>query len=224
MKKSWVLMMAVGVVWSAGGWAEAAENCAVRPTCAELGYDEVAANCKDENMIKCPFDDNYVFCRDSDTKVCELGDILYSDLNCYFNSPSDVVEIGVVFDPRNRLARSMERKTLIWALSYDRNEVTCSGCKLANCPASDGKAQTLELVKLFGDKTNYAAGYCYNYTTEGTQKGDWFLPGLAQASKILIGNSEGALWTSDYDSEPCLSTEYSDFYNSRHKFYCVIQY
>ena len=41
----------------------------------------------------------------------------------------------------------------------------------------NGKSNTKAWVNYYGSSvTNYAPGYCYNFTTTGTSKGDWYLP------------------------------------------------
>ena len=250
MKKNWVLMMTVGVVLSAGGWAEAAENCAVRPTCVELGYGEQAVNCKDEEMIKCPFDDNYVFCRDSEAaKDCAIGDVLYSDLGCYKNGtqPYSVVAIGVVFDPNSRLAVGLKKTELPWGKGgiRDPNLYFCSSCNInSNCSENNGKVLTSLIVDYYGDSSDYAAGYCYNYTTEGTKKGDWFLPSLKEAFSLaeqmkvveevrwMLAGESGASYRDMSSSSTtggfsfCLVSGHEVRYTSTDPYpvYCVIRY
>ncbi len=57
--------------------AAAAIDCAVIPTCAELGYNDTVASCKDaNNVLKCPFDKTLGKCL-FDTKP-KVGDLKYS--------------------------------------------------------------------------------------------------------------------------------------------------
>ena len=39
-----------------------AQTCAVPPTCESLGYDKSADECVDKAVLKCPFDENKIFC------------------------------------------------------------------------------------------------------------------------------------------------------------------
>ena len=42
--------------------AQTSGQCAIAPTCAELGYEQKAADCNGQYMLKCPFDQTKVFC------------------------------------------------------------------------------------------------------------------------------------------------------------------
>lgn len=55
--------------------AFAALNCAVQPTCSELGYlQTISDDCPSENIIYCPFDTSYKKCVGLKQKTCtELG-------------------------------------------------------------------------------------------------------------------------------------------------------
>ena len=116
--------------------------------------------------------------------TCEVGDILYSDLKCYDETPSGLTAIGVVFDTENRLAVStvlvLSPQWGGWADNIP-NLKACEFESLAitTC-AADGKANTKAIVDYYGDSSDYAAGYCHNYTTKGTNKGDWFLPSMKE--------------------------------------------
>ena len=182
MKKSWVLMMIVGVVWSAGGWAEAAIDCSTElPSCAELGYTHKESDCLDTRMVRCPFDRSAVMCRDlrGTVKPCLLGDILYSDLQCYSTLPTNMDEIGLepiamVLNPGSRLAVGFEETGLQWG---NRGVSGMGG--------TDGKALTQTLVEVNGASTDYAAGYCYyGYRTDLFADGTWFLPSMEQLKKL----------------------------------------
>lgn len=42
--------------------AQTPGQCAIAPTCGELGYEQNAADCTGQHMLKCPFDTSKVFC------------------------------------------------------------------------------------------------------------------------------------------------------------------
>lgn len=42
--------------------AQTPGQCAIAPTCGELGYEQTAADCTGQHMLKCPFDNSKVFC------------------------------------------------------------------------------------------------------------------------------------------------------------------
>ena len=163
--------------------ALAAFDCNRRPTCEEMGYTDMVGDCGDGDMVKCPFDQTKGFCRQS-AMECRVGDILYSDLKCYDKTPVGLAAIGVVFDTINRLAISLEVKEVGWGLSLNTKDVpglqNCTSENVVVDCATDGKANTETIVAYYGDSADYAAGYCHNYTTEGTKKGDWFLPSMKE--------------------------------------------
>lgn len=53
-------VVAVMPVFSLG--AQEVGQCAIKPTCASMGYQQKAADCTGKNMLKCPFDNTIVFC------------------------------------------------------------------------------------------------------------------------------------------------------------------
>ena len=99
------LLMAGAALIGLGGSAYAAIDCAVPPTCDELGYVMNPDECLTDDVLACPFDDGKVFCfrkgrpLPEEITNCELGSVLYSDMQCYDAHPGgDVIPIGVVFD------------------------------------------------------------------------------------------------------------------------------
>ena len=42
--------------------AQEAEQCAIKPTCASMGYAQTVTACNGKKMLKCPFDSATVFC------------------------------------------------------------------------------------------------------------------------------------------------------------------
>ena len=109
MKK--YLLLGTSLIVASSAYAEF--DCTKQPTCADLGYLQTATDCAGKNMLKCPFDTDKVFCTGESSggstgQGCDtVGDILYSDLNCYEpldKIASGVEPIAVVFDTENRLA------------------------------------------------------------------------------------------------------------------------
>ena len=176
-----------------GGSAYAALDCNTPPTCDELGYAYSADWCKDQAVLKCPFDQTKVFCgepKDPDPSVtCTVGAILYNDLKCYDEVPSGKTAVAVVFDTSKRLAIALDRKS---SILWGGNGTDISG--LDNCLESnystcgtDGKNNTQKIVSALGTGSDYAAGYCYNKTDGGLAKGSWFLPSASEL-KTLYDN------------------------------------
>ena len=78
-----------------------------------------------------------------------------------------------------RLAINLVETSLEWSSS----DVDISGITNYSSPETDfsGKANTAAWVSYYGSSvTNYAPGYCYNYTTAGTSKGQWYLPAAGE--------------------------------------------
>ena len=190
------LLLAGAALIGLGGSAYAAIDCAVPPTCDELGYVMNPDECLTDDVLTCPFDDGKVFCfrkgrPQPGESNCEIGSVLYSDMQCYDAHPGgDVIPIGVVFDASRRLAITPAQIAgLKWSLNYvdiaeldDCTETNYNFCEI------DGKSNTQKIVAQLGsDKTNYAAGYCYNLTAGDMPKGSWFLPSMSEL-KTLYNN------------------------------------
>ena len=123
---------------------------------------------------------------------CGVGSIVYSDFSCsscYINTKTP---IGVVTyaDGDNRLAIQLDVSgTKLWSNTLSDvvgiDNVSSSTYK----SDMDGKANTQAWVSQYGSSNNgYAAGYCYNYTTPGTGKGQWHLPSAGELTVALVTN------------------------------------
>ena len=62
MKIRTILMSSCGLILSPNVWAQTPGQCAIAPTCSELGYEQQASDCTGQHMLKCPFDTSKVFC------------------------------------------------------------------------------------------------------------------------------------------------------------------
>ena len=182
------LLLAGAALIGLGGSAYAAIDCAVPPTCDELGYVMNPEECLTDDVLTCPFDDGKVFCfrkgRPLPATNCELGSVLYSDMQCYDAHPGgDVTPVGIVFDASRRLAIAPSvRAGVRWHLNnVDIAALDNCGTVDYNFCEIDGKSNTQKIVAQLGsDKTNYAAGYCYNLTIGDMPKGSWFLPSASE--------------------------------------------
>ena len=168
-----------------------AVTCEQLPECSSLGFTQTATDCAGKNMLKCPFETDKVFCGGDTGQGCDaVGDILYSDLNCYDESslPSGkVTPIAVVFDTENRLAVALNNSSD--DLKYpsisraDASFLTYyASLNTALAEFTTGKGNTVTFVALGGNyaSSNYAPGYCYNLTEGNQSKGNWFLPNLKE--------------------------------------------
>ena len=175
--------------------AAMALDCTQRPTCEELGYTSTPDECVGGKMAKCPWDYNAVFCMEKGKNTgigCEVGSVLYSDLNCYNPdvAPSGLTAIGVVFDSENRLAVALDFESSRWTeAEYADTDISAlENCTSENALSScgtDGKANTKAMLDQCGYSPYSAATYCYNYITEGTEKGDWYLPSAKELMKLM---------------------------------------
>lgn len=164
-----ILLSSVGIITVWCGKA-AAEGCGVPPDCPRLGYTMSAAQCQGVAMIKCPTNQNFVYCDKKLTDTVREGDYLYSDMTTSPVLISGKKVIGVVYSIRNRLAISLEEKALVWAKKD-------SSCEKTNIPGTeeDGFTATNNIYNMCGSDAP-AAEYCMTYATEGTKAGDWFIP------------------------------------------------
>src|SRR5574344_739991 len=88
-----------------------AQTCTAAPSCDSLGYTKSASDCSGE-YLKCPFDNNKVFCGGSGSSssgggecsenpggtTLAVGDILYYDFSTSSTYNPSKTPIGVVFD------------------------------------------------------------------------------------------------------------------------------
>ncbi|MBQ9235081.1 MAG: hypothetical protein IJ184_01260 [Alphaproteobacteria bacterium] len=105
--------------------AQESIDCA-KATCSELGYNDTTNN--NGKCITCPFDDNLFFCAGTSNntpKDCEVGDIVYSDNNCYASLadvPAGLQQLAVVFDTENHLAIDIHQGSNIKWLTETNTE------------------------------------------------------------------------------------------------------
>ena len=201
MRKYLLIMSAGCIGWLTTG-AQAA--CPVFPTCEEMGYTMTATDCSGRATLKCPSDHAKVFCIADSSVECQIGSVLYNDLKCYDEAPEGKTALGVVFDTNKRLAISRQvQKNIRWykaPIGTGTGIVTPADIDISdldNCGdlglnyqycEIDGKSNTQKIVAQLGsDRSDYAAGYCYNLTDGDTPKGSWFLPSASEL-KTLYDN------------------------------------
>ena len=194
MKKCLIMTMIIGGSLLGSAYtAEAAytpSGCSNKPLCREFGYTKQSRNeCATSDYLPCPFGEGY-YCKTKNNGTgCVFGSILYDDLKCYTSSnvPSGRVPIGVVFDEVNTLAAALDEKSLKWGwISVDISGIDSSS-------GDYGKGNTKKIIDAFiaagkidtDRDTTYAAGYCYNYTTPGVGRTNWFLPDDATMTKMM---------------------------------------
>ena len=172
-----------------GGSAYAAIDCAVPPTCDELGYVMNPDECATDDVLKCPFDDGKVFCfrkaPPGEAGVCKVGSVLYNDLKCYDTPPADKIAIAVVFDALNQLAISIvQYSNSSWG-PWGTNIASLTNCETDNYAScgTNGKSNTQNIVEELGTDST-AAGMCYQSRMGGLAEGSWFLPSALELKTL----------------------------------------
>ena len=119
---------------------------------------------------------------------CDVGNILYSDKKCYLKGfAAGKTPIGVVFDGQNRKAIALEKPSLLKWYTDGVNVPGIADIEGTSQAAQDfnGKANTAAIKAYDSSFSNFpAAKYAYNYTTTGTNVGDWYLPALGELYKV----------------------------------------
>ena len=152
-------------------------------SCSGLKYKTKAGSCAS----------GYVWNGNSCIQDCKVGNILNSDMSCSASKVAGKTPIGVVsyINGNKKLAISLVSPSrMSWSgSSADISGIANSASESAARTDFDGKSNTEAWVRYFGSSvTNYAAGYCYNYSTSGTFKGDWYLPALGELYVSIVTN------------------------------------
>lgn len=155
-----------------------AAACSTPPDCASLGYTMSAADCSGLNSIKCPSDPTKVWCDQPADDGLRIGDYLYSDKTTSPALVSGKTPIGIVIDVSNRIAVSLEEKTLPWVKKN-------SSCFSSALSSGDGSWNRTRSMYDVCSSDSPAAEFCFTYQTEGTLKGDWAIPAKSDFRKIM---------------------------------------
>ena len=206
----------------------------VNGDCAAMGYTKTESACEGD-IIRCPFDTSKVFCKE--VEPLAIGDLLFSDKTTGKNMVEGKTVIGVVVDTSRRLAAYKIETNRQWAKEgYQYTQMDVPNLpNLTNEQAKtdfNGKSNTAALVAA-STSLYPAANYCNNLTTEGTSKGDWYLPAAGelllmlnnfQQMNIGFARAAGTQLTSGYNrSEYNSSTEtsYSECGGDRTGYTCA---
>ena len=228
MRKFLLYSSALAVFGLSSSVAEAA--CIQTPTCSSLGYTSTSS-CT--GGTKCPFG-NYWNCdsinkiielektiEELQTKIivmnCKVGDILYSDMTCNTNLDATKTAIGVVFDATNGLAIAKSRFFhILGAVVEDISSIQNYNDKSSATKDLQGFNNTKAMYEADKSGTNYPAiKEVLNYSTEGTEKGQWYVPSIGELQKISINKNllnaafakigisqlSGDVWSSSEENE-----------------------
>ena len=189
MKK--YLLFAGAAVLGLCSAASAAINCQTLPSCEELGYAYDASWCVGQKMLKCPFDQNAIYCTNPYKEIeCQIGSVLYEDKKCYTSAPRGKSPIGVVFDTSKRLALSLKSPDTLenpyqstnWGGDgIDIPDLENYTEEAINSSDTDGQTNTDKIIAALGmgNGINVAAGGCKNI--------GGFLPSISEL-KTLFSN------------------------------------
>ena len=175
-----------------------AQTCVPTPTCSSLGYTS-SSSCT--NGIKCPFGEAWncdlnkiteltnkitelekqLVANQSQGEVCIIGSILYSDKSCYLNPIKGKTPIGIVIYIDGTGGGQALALKSIGSYQWSTEYVDISG--LTNCTSDEKASQNFAScensakIRAQGDSSKYPAVWAaHEYSTEGTNAGDWCLP------------------------------------------------
>ena len=124
--------------------------------------------------------------------TCAVGNMLYSDFTCSSCLLNDKTPIGIIAYSSGSMRLAVQLDT---TESKPWSNTLVDIAEIANTASStyktefNGKSNAQAWVNKYGtDKGSYAAGYCYNYSTDGTGKGQWFLPSGGEMTAVLQTN------------------------------------
>ena len=179
-------------------WSNGACSCpsTYQYTCSGTGYSGGSGSSCGGKYQSCTCSSGYEWkdgvCEKSCDETCSVGNILYSDYTCSSCNVSGKTPIGVISyaSGSTRLAINLVETSLEWSSSYvDISGITDYTSNSAALNDFSGKSNTAAWVSYHGSSTSrYAPGYCYNYTTTGTSKGQWYLPAAGELYASIVTN------------------------------------
>ncbi len=227
-----ILMTGVAIILPLDAFAENI-TCTATPNCRNLGYTEVS--CPNDNGVRCPWG-NYWFCPPETTEsktcknTCAVGNILYSDMTCSVSLDISKTPIGVVVytDGQGR------GQAMALEYFYGKWSIGSNGIGVEDLQDLSGNAVTADFNSTRNTKTIIGTGsneefpaawIAYEYSTPGTEAGEWSLPAAGvvlttfnNLDTINIGiiNANGTIL--DTNNEIWSSTEWSFRYAYYSKF------
>ena len=149
-----------------------------------------------------------------------VGDILYSDKKCYLGGMlAGKTPIGIVFDASRRTAIALESSTsrIQWSTKGgDIPGITNITDYSKIKQDFNGKANTAAIKAYDSSLSNYpAANYAYNYTTTGTNAGEWYLPALGELNTVY-SNKDYMNYALSLVGKKDIPTEYEHWSSSEY--------
>ncbi len=145
--------------------------------------------------VSCECATNYIFANGScvcDTS-CKVGAIYYSDGSCSSCVDTTKTAIGVVVKDNELVMSQIRNVGIHWGLWYvDVMDLT--NIEIADEAINDynGKENTLKIVTTYKSaglsSDNCAAINCYEYSTEGTNVTEWYLPAEGELYTYVYSN------------------------------------
>ena len=221
------------------GLAQSQAACIATPSCTTLGYTSTSS-CT--NGLKCPFG-NYWNCdlankideleqkieqsqggSGGSSSTCKIGSILYSDKTCSAILQSGKTPIGVVvYADEQGYGYALALKS-IGSYKWSAGSVEVPGLMNYSSSASAStdfaSCANSKIIMAAGDKSTYPAVWAANeYSTEGTNAGDWCLPAAGilasyynNSTAINIGYARVSGTSPSANSTVWSSTELNQYY------------
>lgn len=178
----------IALAFSASAAPAAAQTCTVPPSCETLGFTLAATDCVGKTILKCPFDQNKVYCpSDIETaKTYALGDT-YISKGVAIGRVISVTDCGnssstgsiVYSDPKSCLGITSHNYTS----SYDS-----MGNQIWASPET-------EITCMYGRYYKYNGIYNYGYIRISGEKGQKCLHGTVSSPVIRYGTIDEATKT-----------------------------
>ena len=203
-----------------------AQTCVPTPTCSTLGYTSTTTcdgglKCPFGEAWNCSINDikteiteriteltnkiteleKQVVVNQSQGEVCIIGSILYSDKSCYLNPQKGKTPIGiVVYIDGKGGGQALALKSIgsyQWGGS-GTDISTLSNYTSASSASQDvASCENSKKIMAAGNKNTYPTVWAANeYSTEGTNAGDWCLPAAG-------------IFTSYYNNQETINTGFS---------------
>lgn len=121
-----------------------------------------------------------------------IGDILLTDKSfatlTQWNTGGYLPAIGVIFGNASGVLRvlSLTKSAAIkWDTAASPADLSLTNYEPTDYSDLNGLTNTATIVTALGNVTTHAAGYCYNYVTDGTVAHNWYLPAYGEGKAII---------------------------------------